>query len=422
VNPAIETSPRAEALAGLLARLAEEWAGRVPALAEQMAVQLQRGIPELAERDDPELHEELRASCEANMAQILRLLRRRSDPDDLVMPPEAREFVRGLVRRGIGLPVLLRSYRLGHAYYWDVWSDWLREHVLDAAELVSVLDRSSTFLFGYVDLISAALVEDYVAERERLVRTAQALRAETVQAVLSGEAIDPEMASGRLGYELRRHHLAMRVSGGGPEGQALERVAIEAGELVGSGPPLVVPAGAAVLDVWCGCHRDLEERELAALEDFRPPEGIRLAIGHPGAGVEGFRDSHAEAVQASRLAAIANGHAPAVISYRRVELATLLACDLPRAKRFVARWLGPLAVEDDQAGRLRETLFAFLRANRSGTRVARQLYVHQNTVAYRVHRAEELLGRPVSDNQAELMCALMLVEVLGPSVLAPPGA
>jgi hypothetical protein len=227
------------------------------------------------------------------------------------MPPEAREFVRGLARRGIGLPVLLRSYRLGHAFYWDVWSEWLHEHVLDAAELVAALDRSSAFLFGYVDLISAWLVEDYVAERERLVRTAQALRAETAQAVLCGEAIDPEAASGRLGYELRRHHLAMRVSGSGVEARTLERVALEAAELLGSGSPLVIPAGAAVLDVWCGSHRAPEERELARLEDLGPPAGIRLAIGHPGAGVEGFRDSHAEAVQASRLAAIANGHAPA---------------------------------------------------------------------------------------------------------------
>jgi DNA-binding PucR family transcriptional regulator len=50
--------------------------------------------------------------------------------------------------------------------------------------------------------------------------------------------------------------------------------------------------------------------------------------------------------------------------------------------------------------------------------VAKELYVHQNTVAYRVKRAEELLGRRVTENSVELTCALTLAAVLGPAVLA----
>ena len=34
--------------------------------------------------------------------------------------------------------------------------------------------------------------------------------------------------------------------------------------------------------------------------------------------------------------------------------------------------------------------------------MARELYVHQNTVAYRVKRAEELLGRRVTENPVEV--------------------
>jgi DNA-binding PucR family transcriptional regulator len=43
--------------------------------------------------------------------------------------------------------------------------------------------------------------------------------------------------------------------------------------------------------------------------------------------------------------------------------------------------------------------------------------VHQNTVTYRVKRAEELMGRRVSDDPIELTCALTLAAVLGPAVL-----
>jgi DNA-binding PucR family transcriptional regulator len=50
-------------------------------------------------------------------------------------------------------------------------------------------------------------------------------------------------------------------------------------------------------------------------------------------------------------------------------------------------------------------------------RAAKELYVHQNTVTYRVKRAEELLGRGVSEEPLELMCALILADTLGPAVL-----
>jgi DNA-binding PucR family transcriptional regulator len=63
-------------------------------------------------------------------------------------------------------------------------------------------------------------------------------------------------------------------------------------------------------------------------------------------------------------------------------------------------------------------VLAFLTSGGSATRVAKELYVHQNTVAYRVKRAEEMLGRKVNETPIELTCALKLAAVLGPAVLA----
>jgi DNA-binding PucR family transcriptional regulator len=106
-----------------------------------------------------------------------------------------------------------------------------------------------------------------------------------------------------------------------------------------------------------------------------------------------------------------------VVGYAQVELVSLLASDLPRARDFVATRLGPLAAAGELAQRLRETLSAFLRAGGRSVRAAKELYVHQNTVVYRVKRAEELLGGSVTDEPLELMCALLLVGTLGPAVL-----
>ena len=381
-------------------------------ISQGLADHLTAALPELAA--DDELREELLVSAEANIDQVLRLLRAGADADALVVPIEMAQYVRGLVSRGITLPVLLRSYRLGHAWFWDRWSQALHDRIDSLEDLLVAQEQSSAFMFAYVDRISDILVEDYGTERERIVRGAAQLRGETVRAILAGEPIDEEHAVQRLGYELRRHHVALRVSSSASEVRGLERAAREAAVSLGPGEPLVIASGLASLDVWWGSY---EPVGTAALERYEPPEGVRIAFGVPARDVAGFRRSHVEAVQAAREAALAGDSATTVTSYRRVELVSLLASDLPRARRFVAAQLGPLASRSAPVERLRETVLAFLGHGGSGTRAAKDLHVHQNTVTYRVKRAEELMGRRVSDDPVELTCALTLAAAFGPAVL-----
>ncbi len=100
-----------------------------------------------------------------------------------------------------------------------------------------------------------------------------------------------------------------------------------------------------------------------------------------------------------------------------MELISLLGSDLPRARSFVASQLGPLAITGGTAERLRETVLAFLVSGRSPTRVAERLFVHKNTVAERIKRAEEMLGRGINDGPVELEAALTLAAGFGPAVL-----
>ena len=71
--------------------LAGDLLPQAPRLAREMNEHLFAMMPELRERDDGELPEETRASCEVNIAQILRLLSSGAGPDALVLPPEAAE-------------------------------------------------------------------------------------------------------------------------------------------------------------------------------------------------------------------------------------------------------------------------------------------------------------------------------------------
>ena len=409
-QPAVTTSAVQE--------LAAEMLPSTPELARGMAAHLAGAIPELAAVDDEGLRAELLRSTEANIDQVLRLLARGASFEDVGLPHEALEFLRGNVRRGIPLAALLRSYRLGHAWLWERWSQQLQERVPDSGELAAGQDQSSAFMFAYVDHVSDVLVEEFGSERERMMRGAAQLRAETVRAILGGEPIDQETASRRLGYELRRHHVALRVSSDAAEVRGLERAVDEAAAALGVGEPLVVASGAARFDVWCGAF-DAPVTE--ALECYVPPTGVLVAFGRPGEGVAGFRSSHVQALQAARVCSLARGACSAVTSYESVELVSLLAADVPRARAFVASQLGALASPAEPAQRLRDTVLAYLAAGGSATRVAKQLHVHHNTVAYRVKRAEEILGRKVTERPIELTCALTLAACLGQAVLPGEG-
>src|SRR5258708_15193781 len=191
--------------------LAGELLPNTPALARGMTEHLYAAIPELRAIEDEELRAELLGSTEANIGQVLRLLAYGASTDDVVVPHEALEFLRGNVRRGIPLAALLRSYRLGHAWLWDRWSRALQERIDDSGELAAGQDQTSAFMFAYVDKVCDVLVEEFGTERERMMRSASQLRTDTVRAILNGDAVDEEAASRRLGYELRRHPVPRRI-------------------------------------------------------------------------------------------------------------------------------------------------------------------------------------------------------------------
>jgi DNA-binding PucR family transcriptional regulator len=70
--------------------------------------------------------------------------------------------------------------------------------------------------------------------------------------------------------------------------------------------------------------------------------------------------------------------------------------------------------------RLRATVRAYCEENASPVRTARRLGVHQNTIVYRVNRAEELLGRPIADRRLELEVALRLADAVDALRAAAP--
>lgn len=80
---------------------------------------------------------------------------------------------------------------------------------------------------------------------------------------------------------------------------------------------------------------------------------------------------------------------------------------------------GPLAHDDENSARLRETLRVFLQENLSYKATAERLVLHKNTVQYRVRKAEESLQHPVAQDRLLIELALLATQRLGTAVLRP---
>jgi DNA-binding PucR family transcriptional regulator len=95
----------------------------------------------------------------------------------------------------------------------------------------------------------------------------------------------------------------------------------------------------------------------------------------------------------------------------------MMCADIDSSRAWIAETLGALAVASERNDGLRETTRVFLHTGGSFIATADQLYLHRNTVQYRVRQAEELRGRPFGEGRLDVELALMACHWLGPAVL-----
>ncbi|MBV8217937.1 MAG: helix-turn-helix domain-containing protein [Solirubrobacterales bacterium] len=383
------------------------------ALAQEMADLLMASIPELDRADDADFRAGLLLSCQANLNTVWDQLRSGESLESITPPSEAVEWARDLVHRGVELPALLRSYRLGHGLAERRLEEAAGEIEIEPEIRWRALARMSHLMFAYVDVICTALVEDYEQERARWIRGAAAARAELVTGIIERQSVDSRSATDRLHYDVSRRHLALIVwsdprDGVQPSG-SLEAEAIKLAAALGGGPVLTVPIGARV--VWAWTSGDMPADELAA-PSLTMGDGVRAAIGTPLEGLGGMADSHDEARVARRVAELRRARPGTLVGYRRAGLTGLLTADPAEAVRFAEAELGDLLAPTDTCARLRATMRVYLEESLSPARAARRLGIHQNTVVYRVKQAEELLGVDVEQRRLHLEIALRLSEMI----------
>lgn len=108
----------------------------------------------------------------------------------------------------------------------------------------------------------------------------------------------------------------------------------------------------------------------------------------------------------------ASGRPETLVNYADVAAVCFLADDAG-ANRWVEGILGRLASPDPDVARFRDTLRVFIRHGESASTTAETLFIHRNTVKYRVAKAIALLGVPFEQHRLDVALALEYSTWLG---------
>ncbi|SKG70746.1 putative regulatory protein [Mycobacteroides abscessus subsp. bolletii] len=386
----------AEALAAGKASLAHELADHVIGL--------------MVELRPPEIAELIHANCVANILVFLDSLGRGVPTTKVASTPEVRDYTRDLARTNLTLESLLRAYRLVCGDVITRWADAVAERDIPDPEAIAVVQYGTTYALDWLDVMCEQVAQEYRAEADRLAQQRSQARLEELRAVLTDADATPDAASRKLGYRMRGLHraLVLRDCSTRPSATVLNAALRTLSSTLGIAEHFAVQPDGRTL--WCWLRWPTSMGQQLP----KPSEPVLLAAGRPASGLDGFRRSHRDAVDAMNIALVAGRIAGTVTNYADVELAVLCStADNARTREYIGSTLGKLNTDDEAARRTRETLIAYYEANSNSRATAARLGIHHNTVRYRLKQAERFLGHPVNERRLALEVALHLAETLG---------
>jgi DNA-binding PucR family transcriptional regulator len=402
--------------------------------AAQMHREMLAGIDGLPH--DEQMRDLLMSSVLANIETAERVYLGEVPVSAIEAPDDALVYARRLAHLDGQQSVLPRAYRWGQ-FMLTVWATDEFHRILDDPRAENeALEDLNRISFSYVDQISEQALTEYQAERDRWQTHRSTVKAETLDRLLDRDAPlhgpDLVAAERKLGYQLQASHVAGTVwiddSTDSPSPE------VDSADLERHTRRLAAAAGAKgealfrlrdSTTAWWWVHwpetapPPADAFRLALAESDVPL--LRLALGGPGHGVEGFRESHHDALAAERVSVIAGSAAPRVVSTTEpgVRCAAMLAADLSDTKRLVQSALRNLAADTPTNADLRETLRVYLEEQGSHSAAARRLHIHKNTVGYRLAKASDLSGGALTRNRVDTELALVACDWLGPAVLLP---
>lgn len=391
-------------------RVLEALEAREGPLAEAM---LHAILGEIGAYDRPggqALLDDVREHCRLHVDLLMRSLRagRDADRSDLDF---AREAAARRVHQGIPLDGLLQAFRVGHRTLWRAIVD----EAADSPAGREAAIRLAGEAMEYIDLASTHVAEAYLRESGQLAELLQRRRRDLLENLLAGR-LPEDAETETLGLGLKGDaDLLVAVAALGEADETDDRALVHAADSIASSVgaralvvvrqdevAAVIPLGGrspSAIGVALDVARLASERE----------HGIRMRIGISGLcrGLADVGHRYLEAHQALNRA----GPSKPIVSLSELSPFEHLVASVDRSTRnTIAGEASPL-IESGNAALL-ETLRVYLASDLDVTRAAESLYVHPNTVRYRLRRIGELTGYDpqIFSGQVELLTISRLTE------------
>ncbi|WP_182524940.1 PucR family transcriptional regulator [Nocardioides dongkuii] len=363
--------------------------GQLPDVAEHVVAAIIEEIPSYTDAFSGPMGETIRNAVEMALGGFLSLAsgRRGADLRTPAAPAVegAYQLGRGEARSGRTTDALLAAYRIGARVSWREMSSTAVANGIDG----DVLAAFAELVFAYIDELSAASVAGHDDESATSGRVRQRLRERLAQRLLDGSSAEAVLESAeRAGWDPPRTLTAVLV----PAAQVRPVLAAL------SPDTLAVPDVPGLEDDALLLVPDAHGRRrgplLRALRD-------RAAVAGPARPWEQVRASY-DRVRRARFLGLeldTETHLPELV----------LTADPEALADLRSRALEPLAeLRPATAEKLEETLRAWLLHLGRREEVADALFVHPQTVRYRMGQLRELYGDRLDDPGTVLALTLAL--------------
>ncbi|WP_273735262.1 PucR family transcriptional regulator [Mycolicibacterium septicum] len=399
-----------EALRAIVDRFADDYAASV----HDMEALVGHEVPEIAE--NPALRQ-LFIQGYADHGRTIRAFFQSDPSDDLDQAiPGATQFARESAYWGIPAATVIQLFQVGAELIWSWWTDRIAQVLIDPEIRTAVSMSCTRIIMSRMNNAVKLIAVAHAAEHAQHTYGVSWKQRETIMRILThAEIKSTRELSREFGYEFDGWHVALIFWGTDDSSIDLSSLAAVAQSWIGSAVgkvPLLVPVDDGSMWSWFSTPTPMSIDADVAL----PRAGVRVAVGEPGVGLDGFRGSHEEARHTRDLVDLLDTDE---IVFRHSDLAALalLKSDSALLARFVHRTLGELAAPSSRAQRLRETVRSYLAHGENVRAAAAAMHFHRNTVQTRLDLAAQLRGRPLDQDRLELALAIEIAEKVGGSVL-----
>lgn len=386
----------AEPRNGILADVIGTVAERRDMVVERMTNSIRSAIPVYVEHSDPELDADLLEHVRDNVDAFLACVQAGRTPsqEDLAFIRSAMEH---RVDQGVPLEDILQAFRIGLQAFWGAIIEESRHHESGSeAALALALPAMQ-----YIDVASSEVTESYIRIEERLLASANRAQAQILHALLEGRVPDERaLVDVASSFSISQNMIYLVVVAIEIPGSRVDDCSRTLGRL-----SLAAPYRGSLIDIEGGqltavlalgdaspeSAADALARELHLAAASSGLESMRLGIGVPSTGPGELPQAHREAVAAARLAAA--GGTLAMPELGVAERTTVMLRATGAGRRMVPPDVYAFIESDlGSGGDLLDTLMVYCECDLNARRTAERLFVHPNTVIYRLERIAEKTG------------------------------